>query len=40
VLEVALVSMPQALPDEEPVVVEAPVVADPKTATKAGAVKH
>jgi ATP-dependent Lon protease len=40
VLEVALVSMPQALLDEEPVVVEAPVVADPKTATKAGAVKH
>jgi ATP-dependent Lon protease len=40
VLEVALVSMPQALPDEEPVVVDAPVVADPKTATKAGAVKH
>mgnify|MGYP000462547477 CR=1 FL=1 len=40
VLEVALVSMPQALPDEEPVVVEAPVVADAKTATKTGAVKH
>jgi ATP-dependent Lon protease len=40
VLEVALVSMPQALPDEEPLVVEAPVVADAKTATKTGAVKH
>ena len=40
VLEVALVSMPQALPDEETVVVEAPVVADAKTATKTGAVKH
>ena len=40
VLEVALVSMPQALSDEEPVVVEAPVVADAKTATKTGAVKH
>ena len=26
--------------DEEPVVVEAPVVADPKTATKAGDVNH
>jgi ATP-dependent Lon protease len=40
VLEVALVSMPQALPDEEPLVVEAPVAADAKTATKTGAVKH
>ena len=40
VLEVALVSMPQALPDEEPLVVEAPVAADAKAATKTGAVKH
>jgi ATP-dependent Lon protease len=40
VLEVALVSMPQALPDEEPVVVDAPVVSDAKTASKTGAVKH
>ena len=40
VLEVALVSMPQALPDEEPVVVEAPVAAEAKATTKTGAVKH
>jgi ATP-dependent Lon protease len=40
VLEVALEKMPQPLPDEEPVVLEAPVVADVKTAAKDGAVKH
>jgi ATP-dependent Lon protease len=34
VLEVALVSMPQALPDEEPLVVEAPVAADAKDGYK------
>jgi len=40
VLEVALEKMPQPLPDEEPIAVEAPVAPEAKTITKAGAVKH
>jgi ATP-dependent Lon protease len=40
VLEVALEKMPQPLPDEDPIAVEAPVAPEAKTTTKAGAVKH
>jgi len=40
VLEVALEKMPQALPEEEPVAVEAPVVSEAKASAKTGAVKH
>jgi ATP-dependent Lon protease len=40
VLEVALEKMPQPLPDEEPVAVEAPVVSEVKATDKTGAVKH
>jgi ATP-dependent Lon protease len=40
VLEVALEKMPEALPDEEPAVVETAVVSEAKDSAKTGAVKH